>query len=58
MVLDEILVLYNRANGLGHAPDPPDAQQSRVINCSTGPPATRAWGQDEGTYTKLPRIDA
>ena len=42
-------VLLSKTNGLGHPPDPVSSTAAR------DPPTTRAGGQDDGSYTKLPQ---
>ena len=56
-----MLVLLSKSNGLGNAPDLPDLRDlpdpDRLSSTAAWDPlATRAEGQDDGSYTKLLQI--
>ena len=58
--LTKVTVLQCKAKGFGHAPDPTDAldELAPVSSAATREPhATRARGQDDGSYTKRPQIN-
>ena len=52
--------MRSKTNGLGQSPDEPDEadEPDRVSSAAArDPPTTRAGGQDDGSYTKLPQIN-
>ena len=54
------MVLQCKAKCFGHSPDPTDALDGLAPVLSTAgrdPHATRAKGQDDGSYTKRPQIN-